>query len=255
MFRFLSRTLLVLCFSVAAHVATGQTYVIDSTTHNNSTASLTNQSNAFNSLNASAIVFAVTDYTVATIGSMTDDQGNTYTNLLSVSNGTYRVTFWGAKARHTAAATRATYTTAAFAYSTIHGITLGNVDTSGASFVDQTNGSATGFGFVKQPGSITPTMNNSMVLTAVNSAGAGGAASPPTVSSPYIITGASDYLAGAHFSGGMAQYIQGTAAATNPTWTGVNNNQYAAIIMNVKPYTAPAATGNGAMMMWFFGNR
>lgn len=88
-----------------------------------------------------------------------------------------------------------------------------------ASPLDQQNGSAddSSGSNTRQPGSVTPTNDNQIVVTGIFCYQAGAA---PTISSPYTVTDAVA-LSGHIGMGGMAYSIQTSATATNPTWTSV----------------------------------
>ena len=83
--------------------------------------------------------------------------------------------------------------------------------------LDQTNNAFVGAGnFSVQPGSITPTVNGELLLTALDNA-TGPAA---TINSGFTVTNAVAYGGGGTSNaGGMAYLVQGTAASINPTWS------------------------------------
>lgn len=101
---------------------------------------------------------------------------------------------------------------------------------------DQSNSSASG-GLVSsiQPGSITPTQNNELVVTASGWDQAGNTATDPT---GYTRT---DYIAGVggvNYADQFEYQIQTTATATNPTWNYSGPNNAAVIIASFKQGTA-----------------
>lgn len=112
---------------------------------------------------------------------------------------------------------------------------------------DQENGNTSGSGATLQPGSITPTEDNELIITVA--AGNVTPADPTSINGGYTITG---HFANSvnNVAGGMAYVIQTTAAATNPTWTytGDAPNVSAAAIASFK--AAAAATGQPTMRRW-----
>lgn len=78
---------------------------------------------------------------------------------------------------------------------------------------DQENGS-TGTGTTRQPGSVTPSEANELVVSGI---ALGSPAVTPTINSGFSATNVLD--SGAAYGGGLAYLIQTTATATNPTWS------------------------------------
>jgi hypothetical protein len=110
---------------------------------------------------------------------------------------------------------------------------------SASSPLDQQNGSGTVKNF--QPGSITPTQNGTLVITGFKYYDAGGGSA--TVTSPFTagLLDAVPAVSGTNFGGGIAYYVQATAAALNPTWSeGGSPSDYVADIASFK---LPAVAG------------
>ena len=82
-----------------------------------------------------------------------------------------------------------------------------------------------------QPGSITPSENNCLVVTGCLEAQAGDEAS---VDSGFAADSVGS-SPGLTFGGGIAYLVQATAAAVNPTWTPVVPTYAAATIASFKP--------------------
>jgi hypothetical protein len=76
------------------------------------------------------------------------------------------------------------------------------------------SGSGTG---TAQPGSITPSVNNCVVIADIGSNATSG--NTPSVDSGFTQTAALPFIGGTSYGGGIAYKIQTTAAAVNPTWT------------------------------------
>lgn len=232
-------TILCLLFSIQSMAQIG---IVDSTTWTQNPATLVNTTDNFSSIGASVAIAGIWDFAVAAAGTVTDNQGNTYTLLGTYAGSTYRISIYGAKMVNTSATHTISYTTGVLAYSSISVLTLSGVDTS-ITYLDRVNGSASGVDYLKQPGSITPSANNEIVINAINSAGNTGTG-PPTISSPYVISGATRWVSGAFFSGAMAWNIQTTATATNPTWTCPTSNSHAAMQVSLFPVSATVTDGD-----------
>ena len=97
---------------------------------------------------------------------------------------------------------------------------------------DQSSYLATGNAASFQAGSITPSVNSSLTL-ACCATFAGGTA--PIIDSDYFYNSYYCNQAGNHVGGGMARFTQGTAAATNPTWTGGSTGDHVAAIFSFLP--------------------
>lgn len=111
----------------------------------------------------------------------------------------------------------------------------------GAPTLDQTNGTTSG----TQPGSITPTANNCLLI-----AGAAGGtdASAPTIDSGFTVTTSRAFTTSVCLNSGMAYLVQDTAAAINPTWSDTGANA----IASFKP---PGGGGGGTTRGMPFGAR
>jgi hypothetical protein len=76
-----------------------------------------------------------------------------------------------------------------------------------------------------QPGSITPAVNNSLVVASLICFQPGGAGtSVSSVGSSFTMTDQEPYVNGTTYGGALAYLIQGTAAAVNPLWTMSSSN-------------------------------
>jgi hypothetical protein len=142
----------------------------------------------------------------------TDSKSNTWT-ALTASQGT-------------------TYTRSQIFYTTNptvgsgHTFTLGGVGTaitvmawSGAdtsSPYDVENG-ANGSASTIQPGTVTPSQNNSLVIAGLSF----DANSTPTINSSFTRETYTNYLLGTNYGNASAYLIQDTLAATNPTWSSI----------------------------------
>lgn len=178
--------------------------------------SVTTSLSPINSTGATLIIFHVSRNTeVCTIG---DNKGNTFTLIQSVTSGTMvsEIYYCIPPAANTGLNHYFTYQACVppGATPSIDVIVLSATNTS--SPIDQQNSAALSAALSGQPGSITPTANNEIVITAVN---ANTSTSAPTISPGYTVSSSINFTAGRHVASGMAYSIQTLAAATNPTWT------------------------------------
>jgi hypothetical protein len=167
-------------------------------------------SDAVDTTGATLIVVATSHFSPTP--TLSDSKGNTWTALTTYGPGSYEVKMYycvsptvGSGHTFTLAGAN-TYPTF-----TVLGFSGGSL----SSPFDQQNG-ATGSSFdTVQPGSITPTQDNELVVTALSGALSGTPASIDSgFSTPVQIANGS----GAIFNA-IAYKIQTTAAAVNPTWS------------------------------------
>lgn len=118
-----------------------------------------------------------------------------------------------------------------------------------APFDVQSTGNSPGGGQV-QPGSITPSNANSLVVSGCSPAD--GTSGAPTVSAGFTITDSLAYLGGNAEGGAQAYQIQTTATAANPTWAWASGGSTGAgCIAAFKPASGSGISGTAA---WTEGN-
>jgi len=168
---------------------------------------------AVNTTGANLIVIAATDSNGAP-PTVTDNQSNTYTSITTKADGsTQQINLWyclnpTVNASHTF--------TVSGSFPSLTAAAFSGVKASGA--LDQHNNTGnTAASTTVQPGSITPTSDNSLVITAAGIAGAAGATL--SVNNSLSITDQKPFTAGTNYGTGLAWIVQGAAAAINPTWT------------------------------------
>ncbi len=129
-------------------------------------------------------------------------------------------------------------------YPTISILAYSGVDTT--SPFDQENGifvfnnAATSI----QPGSITPSSNNYLVVSAVSLK---ESSADYSINSGLTIREANPLSSGKAFGQAIADLVQGTAAAINPTWTASGGNFYNCVIASFK---VAAGGGGTAIKTW-----
>lgn len=147
---------------------------------------------------------------------LSDSKSNTYTQLTGASKvgSGPAVSIWYAK--NAACGTGHTFTvTATTKYPSICVQVFSGGDIS-APFDTGKESGATSLGTTIQPGSLTPSVDNCVLIT-----GYGDDITSRTLSidSSFTITDQAGLVGGQAYSVGMAYKIQTTAAAVNPTWT------------------------------------
>ncbi len=210
-------------FALVAHGAAG---ALSSNNNGVTTAGI-------NTTGANLIVVGVAAYGGGTFpGTLTDSLSNTWTILTPQNSGgsNYAVLYY-CYAPTVGSGQTFTYTSS-FSFPSI-----GVAAFSGAiaSPFDQQNGAVAASGLTIQPGSVTPSVNNEVVLT-VFSDGASGVSF--SIDSGFTITDQLQKLNNGTNNQeglGLAYIIQTTAGATNPTWTAGGSSTMAATIATFKP--------------------
>jgi len=223
-----------MAFSLIASVGAGST-----NGNNVTTAGIT-------TTGANLIIIGVASYSVNTIETVSDSKSNTWTRLTIYTEGTGG----GAGARHTLyyclAPTVGTGHTFTASGTTIFP-SINVVAFSGAKVTavfDVENGAA---GFVYQPGSVTPSQNNSLIVTGIHS---WQSSIPNTINSGFTVSTTQNYIGGQRFGAGLAYLIQSTAAAVNPTWTSNNPTAHDAVGIAVFKPEPVATTGNSNFFLF-----
>ncbi len=102
---------------------------------------------------------------------------------------------------------------------------------------DQQNGATVASSATIQPGSITPTQADCLIICGLSSYDA--SALTATINSGFTITDQAGFSSGNYFGGGLAYLVQSTASAVNPTWAaGSSFTNAAAAIASFKPAVA-----------------
>lgn len=148
-------------------------------------------------------------------GDLTDSKGNSY-SVLTVSKDAsalfVSVIFY--VANPTVGSGHTFSFTTVGTYASFYADAFSGVKTS-SPFDQQNHGNTVGT--TVQPGSITPSENNELIVTVGQVNVNGG--STPTINSGYTVTDANAGINSQGVGGGFAYIVQTSAAATNPTWT------------------------------------
>src|SRR5262245_10986547 len=118
---------------------------------------------------------------------------------------------------------------------------------SGATPKDQTAGTFSNWGSTAQPGSVTPTQDNEVLISGYcNDSNSGQVG---TIDSSFTIGDTVAFLGSAHFGAGSAYKIQTTAGAENPTWS-LSGGQLTGILIGTFKAAAAAAPGASVLLPW-----
>jgi hypothetical protein len=159
----------------------------------------------------------------ASSGSISDSKGNIWTLGFATSGADTQVSIYyvynpTVGSGHT------------FTWSAANGpITVMAWSGSASSPADQSSGQNTAGATTVQPGSITPSQNNELVIAGVDANN-----NISSIDSGYTITDNESYTSGVSLGGAAAYLIQTTASATNPTWTLSGINDSGAAVMSFK---------------------
>ena len=186
------------------------------------------------STGASLIVVGVTGIGLS-FTDITDSATNTWTELTNVEGGGNADAFMSYVVSPTTSATHNFTFTEANSFATIGALVFGGANTSQTPVEsDATHTTAAS----AQAGSVTPGDDNSVIVQLLSQ---GGTISSLAIDSSYILELERNWSSGVNMGLAMAYLIQGTAAATNPTWswtTNASGGQSAATF-------APAAAAGG----------
>jgi len=179
--------------------------------HNSGFGTNSATTNALNTTGANLIVLGLSCASSVT-PAISDSQSNTWTQIALVSAGTGKCILYYCSAPSTSASH--TFTASAtniFAF--LAAQAWSGAKSSGP--LDQQTSNGSGSSATIQPGSITPSQNNCLVITAMN----GSIAGTMSIDSSFSISDQKALVGSVNYTGAMADFVQGTAAAINPTWT------------------------------------
>lgn len=183
--------------------------------HASSVGSNGTTTSAINTTGASLLV-AFVGFVFNNAAVISDSYGNTWTPLtfhLGVNNCTTQIFYvqnptvgTGHTFSETGTSTYPALSVAAFS------------GTATSSVFDVQNGTNPVGATTFQPGSVTPSQNNSLIVTGFDN-DQGSSAQDTTINSGFTITDQNGYGFGVNEGGGLAYLVQTTAAPVNPTWT------------------------------------
>lgn len=172
---------------------------------------------ALDTTGATLIVVAAISYSGGTVSGVSDNKGNTYTAL---------ITFTGGGAANITLYYSASPTVGAGHVVTLTGGSIfpaiGTVAFSVVTGFDTQNGNGTSSNTI-QPGSVTPSVGNSVIVTGLNN-WTSGLATINSGFTAFAAAGSSD------LGGGIAYLIQASPSAVNPSWSWSSSNVTSAAI-------------------------
>ena len=166
---------------------------------------------AIDTTGANLLIIGLATY-AGSVTTVSDSKGNTWTALTQygTSDSTVRLYY----AENPTVGTGHTFSADEGAkYPAISVLAVKGAATS--SVADQQNGGTVVISTTVQPGSVTPTEDNELVVTIT----CGYSGAPSAIDGGFALSSSVDYHSGQSMAGGLAYLIQGAAAATNPTWT------------------------------------
>ncbi len=194
-------------------------------------------SSAIDTSGASLLVLGCHDFDTAALSVITDSKSNTWVPRTSYLNtGLERITLFYAQGSITVGSGHTFTATRTLAYPSIYAASFSGVH---ATPYDTENGAASLSAAGFAPGSITPSEDNCLIISAVVT-GSAGTAAPYTVGSGMTLLDELGANSGG-WGGGMAYKIQTSTAAINPTWSYTDTQRAAATIASFK---AAAATSS-----------
>lgn len=98
-------------------------------------------------------------------------------------------------------------------------------------------GPASGTFTTVQPGSVTPSQSNELIVTGI---GAGGNSGAYSLDSGFTVAAQMAAVSGTRYGSGIGYVVQSAAAAVNPTWTLATAGSVAAVIASFKGTGGPA---------------
>lgn len=196
---------------------------------NGNAASIT--TSAIDTTGATFIVVAFDQLDAETLALVTDNKGNLWTALTARDSGGA-----GPETQLVYCISPTVGAGHTFTVSTVSPFLVGHIAVQawngGTGTFDVQNGGNPAFGTTAQPGSVTPSVNNSLIITSISADN--DSALPLTINSGFTV---SDSMKGSGlYLFGMAYFVQGTAAAINPTWSWAGTgSDIAAAIATFKP--------------------
>lgn len=208
-----------------------------------------------NTTSAQFIVVAVKDFQGVTAGTVSDNQGNTYTLDTSVNDGaTTRLRIYHAYVTTADASTVITYSTGAnVSFCTISASLFNGVAASNP--VDVKAGTGASSGTSGTAGSITPSVPGCLIFNSAVIQGAAAQSAAPTLQTPTSFTRINPitFANNSHFASADAYWIQNSATATNQQWNWAVTFRNTIVQVAIKPasYTPPPSQSGGIMLWWY----
>ncbi len=204
-------------------------YALIASAHARSTNGTDATTGAINTTAANLLAVHVSNYGGGSAGTLTDSKGNTWVPCTPQNGGNARSRWYYAAGSVTVGSGHTFTITAGFA--ALEVFAFSGAD---ASPFDQESGSLV-TGTSLQPGSLTPSEDDSLILTAVAVTADETIAVDGSFSTPLK----DPYTPGENLGGAASYWIQTTATAVNPTWTLGNFIEISATMVVFKPTSTP----------------
>lgn len=177
------------------------------------------------------LLAGVSQYSGATIGTLSDSNGNTWVPL-TVTSGSiaYCRLFYCIGGTVGAAHT---FTWNGSGVAGCLAIQAWKAPTTPSFDVGKESGALVNSGTTVQPGSLTPSVGGALIVTGMSDTD--GTVGPETVDSGFAITDSLPWNSGNYEGFSLAYLVQTSAAPVNPTWTWFNSGQSAARMAVFKP--------------------
>lgn len=180
-------------------------------------------SDAIDTTGYDLIVIGITNAGTAA-ATPTDSKGNTWTALTGQTGGGVISRFWYC-INPTVGSGHTFSTSQAFSYPSIFVLAIAGAAAAG---FDQQNGTASASATSIQPGSITPTEDNELVVALCTNDDTGNTLS---INGGFTIAQQNVTVAFQAEGGGLAYLIQTTATAANPTWSWGGSSEAASTVI------------------------
>lgn len=190
---------------------------------------------ALDTTGATLLVFGIAHLDAQGPGTPSDSKANTWAQAATAGNTCGIDIFY---VKNPAVGSGHTFSNTGTAnYPSLFILAFAGTDTSADR--DQQNSATASTATTIQPGSVTPSTNNQVVVTVVCETAVSGTWS---IDGGFTISNQGPVQAGAAYGGGMAYLIQTTAAAANPTWT--TNSAAAFLSAGVDTFKTAASAGD-----------
>ncbi len=165
---------------------------------------------------ADLLLAHVADYSIVSFTALTDNKSNTWNPLKSKTAGGQSRSRWyyATGSGLSVGSGHHLIATSSGGYPAIEFLAFSS---GGAGIIipEMENGAGNPSASTLATGSITPTVNGSLIVSGLSNTDAGTV----SINAGFTITDQTPYGAGNNFGGAAAYLIQGTAGAVNPTWT------------------------------------
>lgn len=188
---------------------------------------------AINTTGATGLIIAVGWWDGVGNVSVSDSKSNTWAPVTKYVTSNCSVEFFTCLNPGSVGSGHTFSKTGTDTYGSIAVLAFSGTDTTAS--VDGNSGAGTASGTTQQPGSITPSQNGSVVITALGMSAHSGSGS---IDGGFTVS--DSFVDGSNYGVALAYLIQTSAAAANPTWT-ASSGALEACIISIKAAAGGAA--------------